>query len=295
MAKQTGQFPFTGRIGNVIGYKRNGAHFMRSMPEEVRQTVATRKAAKNFGMASSKGSLLRRAFAQHIDVIGDKGRVNRLNKTLIESGIQGLQGYQFNQFTGIRKFIRQAPVLDDNNILHIPAQSLPGLSVKAASLELKLISVNIDFTTRRVIDSVSSVAIIDLDQPFTGLEMVARVKGNGTLMVALQIRLIQSDLSATERKRQTAPANSNWFTKDRRYFAADLIAVVTPVTQQAETKNKKKLAKHWPAGRRPVLLHKREPLLLSNINNYRHLTTDPIAYVNWSGGSRVLNPMELQE
>ncbi|QEC44155.1 hypothetical protein [Pseudobacter ginsenosidimutans] len=295
MAKQTGQFPFTGRIGNVIGYKRNGVHFIRSMPDEVQQTIATRKAAKNFGIASSKGSLVRRAFAQHLDVYGDRGRVNRLNKTLIESEIQGLQGYQFNQFTSIRKFFRTAPVLDENNNLHIPAQTLPGFSIKAASLEVKLIAVKIDFTTRRVIDSVSTVAIINLDLPFTGLNMEAQVNGNGTLMMTLQVRLIHSDLPAKERRDPKAPANSSWFTKDRRYFAADLIAVLTPVTQQAGTKYKKKLARPWPGKHRPMLLNKREPLQHTSNNFNRKVTIDPIVYVNWSAASHIAGTLEQLE
>jgi hypothetical protein len=41
MAKQTGLFQFTGKLDNVIGYRRNGNYFVRSMPVTVKQTTAT--------------------------------------------------------------------------------------------------------------------------------------------------------------------------------------------------------------------------------------------------------------
>ena len=42
MATQTSLLTFTGRPGNIIGYCRNGRYFLRSMPQTVRQTTATR-------------------------------------------------------------------------------------------------------------------------------------------------------------------------------------------------------------------------------------------------------------
>jgi hypothetical protein len=42
MATQTSLLTFTGKLGNVIGYRRNGRYFLRSMPQTVRQTTATR-------------------------------------------------------------------------------------------------------------------------------------------------------------------------------------------------------------------------------------------------------------
>ena len=49
MGRQTSLLTFTGRAGNLIGYHRDGKHFMRCMPETVRQTSATRQAAQRFG------------------------------------------------------------------------------------------------------------------------------------------------------------------------------------------------------------------------------------------------------
>lgn len=233
MATQTGQFPFTGRIGNVIGYKRNGVHFIRSMPDKVHQTTATRLAARNFGLASTKGSLIRRALAPYFSVRNDSSHVNRFNKTLIQSGIQGLKGYQFNQHTSVSKFFSKAPELSEDNILRIPAQQLPYLP-KTTSLELTLLAVKLDFITRRVTGTVSQVINIDPNQSFTGLELNITVKGKGTLVVALQIRTFLED---------------DLYSNDRRFMAADIIAVeqtVAPkVAQQSNRKHSKKLAKRW--------------------------------------------------
>lgn len=243
MAMQTGLFPFTGRVGNVIGYKRNGVHFVRSMPSEVNQTASTRKAAKNFGIASSKGSLIRRAFTNHLDVKGDSSRVNRLNQTLIQSDIQGLQGYQFNRHTGVKEFFSIAPELSTDNILRIPAQKLP-VPGKAASLEVKLITTKIDFNTRRITNTVSKNVLINLSQPFEGLEMDASLQGKGTLLIALQVRVLNSD---RPNKYTPAVIPAEWLTNDRRYKAADIIAIVPPIAKQAVKKQQKRLPQHRAA------------------------------------------------
>ncbi len=64
MAKITSAVTFTGKVGGLIGYKRNGKYFLRSVPEKVRQSKATKRAAKRFGAASRKGALIRSAWRQ---------------------------------------------------------------------------------------------------------------------------------------------------------------------------------------------------------------------------------------
>lgn len=61
MGKQQGIFKCTGKLDNVIGYRRNGVYCVRTMPEKVRQTAAARRAAQRFGIASRKGKLIGRA------------------------------------------------------------------------------------------------------------------------------------------------------------------------------------------------------------------------------------------
>lgn len=239
MATQTGQFPFTGRIGNVIGYERNGKHYLRSMPTRVYQSPATQNAARRFGVASNRSKLIRDVMAPQLFLKGDRGRVNRLNKMLTESGIPGIKGYRFNDHTGVEKFFFQPPVFSADNKLQFPAQELDAI-FRSATLEIKMIAARIDFKKKCVTGSVSSTASIDLHQPFHGLELDANVKGSGTLVVTLQI-MVKID--------------NAFVTYDRRYWAADIVAVVPPVenapkqTRKQRTAGKQRKAKlqqHFP-------------------------------------------------
>ncbi len=56
MGTQTG---ITGRIGNVIYYKMGGKYYMRAAPRKYKQTKETKARAKEFGRASTLGSIIR--------------------------------------------------------------------------------------------------------------------------------------------------------------------------------------------------------------------------------------------
>src|SRR5262245_40815079 len=119
MAKQTSILTFTGKLGNLVGYRRNGKHCLRSMPVNVRQTAATRHAAQRFGMASKKGALIRNAFTSILDVRCDSSHINRLTSTLIPSAgkdTTSLTGFRFNRQTGTDSFFALAPRLSPNGI-----------------------------------------------------------------------------------------------------------------------------------------------------------------------------------
>ena len=58
MAKITKIF-ISGKIANLISYERNGTPCVRTMPEEVKQTKATIRSAKNFGKAVKIAKFMR--------------------------------------------------------------------------------------------------------------------------------------------------------------------------------------------------------------------------------------------
>jgi hypothetical protein len=58
MASQK-QLQITGRIGDVVFYKRGDKYYARSVPAKVKQTKATKKCATQFGKASAAGKCLR--------------------------------------------------------------------------------------------------------------------------------------------------------------------------------------------------------------------------------------------
>ncbi|QEH43261.1 hypothetical protein [Chitinophaga sp. XS-30] len=219
MAKQTSLFTFTGKAGNMIGYYRDGKHYFRSMPETVRQTTATRLAAQRFGAASSKGRLIRSAFADHLDVHCDGGHINRLNKTIIKGGLRNtgaIAGFRFNQHTGTDRFFTKAPTLAEDGILHIPPQALPQFR-GIPMLEVKVIATRIHFGERRVTGTETAMIVLDTREVFAGAALHVDVPGKGTLMVTLQVRGMCSGNASLNRK----------------YLAADIIAVREPQTKQA--------------------------------------------------------------
>jgi hypothetical protein len=213
MAKQMSVIPFTGKLGNLIGYKRNGKYFLRSMPEYVRQTAATRRASRRFGIASRKGAFIRNAFYPHLDIHCDGGHINRLNRVLIVACDHhaAITGFRFNQHTGVDRFFAVAPRLLCNGILNIPAQTIARFNGIAA-LEVKVIATRIDFTSRQVVGSETVTLILDTDATFQETNVSLDVPGEGSLVVVFQVRGMYKD----------GPSSN------RQYMAADIIAVAAP-------------------------------------------------------------------
>ena len=222
MAKQTSLLTFTGRLGDLIGYRRKDGYFIRSMPQAVRQTTATRRAARRFGEASKQGRLIRSAFSSGLDVPRDGGHVNRLNKMLIAAGKNnpaGIRGFRFNQHAATGFFFTVAPTLSKNGTLRIPAQLLPqpkGISL----LEVKVVAARIRFAQRRVTGTDTAAMYIDPSQPFEGASLKVEVPGEGTLVVTLQVRCFRDGELMGQRK----------------YLAADIIAVMEQQRRQLHRK-----------------------------------------------------------
>ena len=223
MAKQTGLFQFTGKLDNVIGYRRNGSYFVRTMPVTVKQTAATRQASRNFGIASRKAKLIRQAITPQLEINCDGSLVNRLNKVLITAGKdqwKHLEGFRFNKHTGIDKFFWLQPVMQ-NGTLKIPAQTLSPQGA-ITHLEITVMATRISFVERRIIKQHSTTIKVDLKAPFNGAELNASVPGKGTLLVVLQVTAWKG----------TDPVG------DRRFMAADILFVATPATKKEAAKRK---------------------------------------------------------
>jgi hypothetical protein len=220
MAKQHSLITFTGRLGDLIGYERNGKYYLRRMPEIVRQTGATCRAAKRFGIASRKAGLIRHAFYNDLDIPCDSGHINRLNKAFITAAGNNaaITGFRFNQHTGIDRFFAVTPCLSGDGILHIPPQALAQYKGITA-LEVKVIAKRIDFLTRQTTGTETALMMIDPCQPFAGADLAVDVPGTGTLVITLQVRGMLKD----------QPSGN------RQYLAADIIAVTAPQTPKTVT------------------------------------------------------------
>lgn len=227
MAKLDSIITFTGQLGNIIAYRRGGQHFLRSRPQAVRQTEATRNAAKWFGAASRKGALIRGAIVPYLDVPCLGTLVNRLNAAIVRAGRNhhaGLTGFAFNAHAGVSTFFPDPPVFTKDGRLHIPAQALL-VPEGATRLEVKLIASRIDFAARRVTASDTVTMNIDLAQPFHGADMWTDTPGKGTLVITLQIRTFSGNEVSGNRKR----------------MAADIVAMVeeAPAAQDNPSKKRK--------------------------------------------------------
>ncbi|PWV56345.1 hypothetical protein [Chitinophaga sp. S165] len=231
MARQNSLFPFTGKLGNIIGYRRNGKYFLRGVPEVVRQTPATRSAAYRFGVASRLGALIRHTFYNDLDIACDSGHINRLNKALVTAAgnITTIKGFRFNQHTGIDRFFTIAPRLFRNEVLHIPTQSLSQYKGVTA-LEVKIIASRIDFQSGQASGKQTAVITIDSRMPFRGTNIPLDVPGEGTLVITLQVRGMDHDLPSS----------------NRQYLAADIIVVATP--QMPKVYNKHTYARRSVSG-----------------------------------------------
>lgn len=216
MATQTSLFPFIGKLGNLIGYCRNGKYFLRSMPSTVRQTTATRRASRRFGAASTKAALIRSAIIPELDIPFDSTLINRLNKLLINGGNRtaAITGFRFNQQTGADRFFSVAPRIprmSDEHTLHIPTQTLCAIK-DITSLEITVIATRIDFVRHKVISTDLHMITLDIREDFAGADIHIDAPGSGTLVLTMQIKGMHNHFSSTNRK----------------YYAADIIAVIPP-------------------------------------------------------------------
>jgi hypothetical protein len=113
MALQMSNY-ISGRIENVVFYKRSGSFFARSMPASVKQSGATKVRSRNFGIASSAGKTLRGLLMPVIPFPKDRKMQGRFAGAIAQwlkiSNIEALPAtndmayvnhFQFNDSTGI--------------------------------------------------------------------------------------------------------------------------------------------------------------------------------------------------
>lgn len=136
MARQTA-LKFSGSSGGVIFYERQGGYYMRSKPQQVRQTSATKASAVTFGKANTLGKSLRQAMKPILPNATDRQLMYRLSSALQQwlavkdNGLTGLQPVAPLQYfelnTACSLWERCKPKLtvqwqpDGNALLSIPA------------------------------------------------------------------------------------------------------------------------------------------------------------------------------
>src|SRR5688572_17531774 len=94
---------FSGKVGPVVLYERNGTPCMRSLASRVRQSKATKKAATLFGKAARIGKTLREGLAA---ILPDPK-----NRLVMYPMNQALQ--QWLKVSDLNSFITKLPALND--------------------------------------------------------------------------------------------------------------------------------------------------------------------------------------
>ncbi|MGN6531292.1 MAG: hypothetical protein ACTHK0_06035 [Ginsengibacter sp.] len=84
----------TGRIQNIVFYKRGDKYYARSVPGRIRQTKATKKRATEFGKASGAGKILRQQLLPVIPFPADNKMQTRLVSDLFSWLRSGLDPQQ---------------------------------------------------------------------------------------------------------------------------------------------------------------------------------------------------------
>jgi hypothetical protein len=177
MATQDCILRYSGKLGNRIGYRRGKGYFQRSAPAFVKQTAATKRAARDFGTASTCSRIIRHALREDLQHCHDSSLNNRLNKVFgeiiradihheigqripIAANMDALLGFQFNKETNMQQFITASPLIEksDNDRISI---SLPQITINNSKalrdithLTVKAIALSVNFRqeiTRQVI------------------------------------------------------------------------------------------------------------------------------------------------
>lgn len=234
MAIQQGPNFFVGKLGNQIGYKVGDKYYVRTMPETVNRSKATKQAAVDFGIASKAGKLVRHAILDELDIPFDSTITNRLNKTLapvikLDNFSARLEGFSFNKHTPLDKLLKQSPKLQKNadgtTLLQIPAQHISS-SRNATHIEIKVIAASINFSKNKYNRLDGETLLIDLKETFTGATLHFPAPKNDTTLYILQVRSLELE-------------NRKYYdVKNRKYYAAEIIAVTPERIFKPAGKNK---------------------------------------------------------
>src|SRR5215470_17450232 len=118
MAKQDGVFT-NGRVGNLIYYRWRGIPCVRTVPDRVRQTKATRQSAKVFGRAVELSKGIRSFLSPCLPNYKGKEVMYTMNAALLSWLRQekpeehiSFVGLEFNEKSTMTSKLKQQPLVD---------------------------------------------------------------------------------------------------------------------------------------------------------------------------------------
>jgi len=249
MSKNTGLLRMTGKIGEYVGYYRNGKQYFRTMPKHVRRSKATQLSAIDFGTASKAGKLIRHGLRAELNIRCDEGMINRLNADMLHILYAGnqqrgsrsfqrnklsmLNGMRFNERTELSRLLPFTPkVVQDGNSLRIAIPALGANAIRMARntshIEIKAIALGLNFNEGIYQEAASDNVLFDARKPAAATELILPFKaGDEETIVVLQVRAFSED------------GGKLYASGNRKFFAADLIDIIPslPVTSTGITYN----------------------------------------------------------
>jgi hypothetical protein len=258
MARQDYILRYSGKLGNQIGYRRKKQYFVRQAPAVVRQTTATKRAAKDFGTASKGSRIIRHALKADLLHCYDSSLNNRLNKVLgtivradtdhqagqkmlVAANMSPLLGFQFNEGTGIHQLLTDTPVIEKNDqnsisislpeIIFSNNKSLRGIT----HFSIRAIALSVNFTQGTTRQQTSEAIVIKrgMKQPSTTLTL--NTGGKEITCILLEVQ------SFYEMNGQLYPS------QNKAGYALDIIAILPPVElpKEARREYRNKAPRLW--------------------------------------------------
>lgn len=245
MAKQKSILPFSGKLGNQIGYQRGKQYFLRAAAVGIKQTTATKKAARDFGTASKCSRIIRHALREDLQHCYDSSLNNRLNKVfgeIIRADVQHLpgqripvaanmdvlSGFQMNNGAGVRQLLDMTPIIekdDDQGILvSLPAitcwntKTLRGIT----HLTIRAIALSVNFsgeTTQRI---TSETILLKRGEKYPPATLTLHPGGKEVTLILLEV---QSFYEMNGKR---------YLSQDKKGYALDIIAIQPAAEQPRE-------------------------------------------------------------
>ncbi|PSL34706.1 hypothetical protein [Chitinophaga ginsengisoli] len=255
MARQKGILPLSGKLGDKIYYFRrdkNGKvnYFVRQAPDEVKQTVATKRAASDFGTASRCAKVMRHALKEYTQSYDSGALINSLNKVMgavvradnshqpgnrriLAQHMHLLEGFSFNHATNIERLLGAMPVIarEDNcvtvslpEIIFSRRRAFNGIT----HLSIRAIALSVDFTRHRCQQMASEAVIIPRDER-RGLSFTLNTGSGDITCILLQVQAYYEVNGALHLSRNS------------ECTALDIVSVALPVRPVKKKKREKKL------------------------------------------------------
>jgi hypothetical protein len=134
---------FSGTVANLIFYEINGKHYVRTKPQKIKQTKATKAKSSLFGKASTLAKEIKNCLVTILPDARDRNMQNRLRTAMFNylNAQQSLQGFEFNSQSLLADKLKLKPLVSytaNECCINFPA-FIPQQSIKAPKDASKIV------------------------------------------------------------------------------------------------------------------------------------------------------------